>query len=372
MGPLAGIRVLEIGGLGPVPFAAMLLADHGADVVRIDRDGGSEFDSGALLRSRRILNLDLKSPAGAERLRSLARVADVLIEGFRPGVMERLGLGPNILCEENPALVYGRMTGWGQTGPYSAYPGHDLNYISLSGALHAIGPKGEPPVPPLALVGDFGGGGMFLAFSVCAALHHARATGQGQVIDCAMTEGAGLLMTQFYSMLAMGQWKDERGSNLIDGGSHFYNTFETADGRYVSVAAESQFYPRFCEALGLSDDPAFDARSNPIVWPKSQRATWPELRNKVADVFKTKTRDEWCALLEEKGICFAPVLSMTEAPSHPHAVARGSFVEVDGVVQPAPAPRYSSSPLEKPRQPRLIAADEADVWEDVCSGVSGE
>lgn len=356
MGPLAGIRVVEIGGIGPIPFAGMLLADHGADVVRIERPDPLNTGSDILFRSRRILTLDLKKEESITQVRALVREADVVIEGYRPGVMERLGLGPDVLLADRPSLIYGRMTGWGQTGPYASYPGHDLNYIALSGALNAIGPNDGPPIPPLALAGDFGGGGMLLAFSVCAAALHVRNGGKGQVIDCSMTEGSGLLMAQFYSMVAAGLWRDKRGVNVIDGASHFYNAYETADGLYVSIAAEEvQFYRAFREALGLADDPAFDAYMDP--------AAWPGLKKKVAAVFRTKTRDEWCALLEDKSLCFAPVLSMSEAPSHPQAVARESFVEVDGIVQPAPAPRYSASPLAVPSAPKTLPEGAREIWQ---------
>ncbi|MGE3141679.1 MAG: CaiB/BaiF CoA transferase family protein [Hyphomonadaceae bacterium] len=339
-GPLSGVRILEIGSIGPGPFAAMMLADHGADVLRIERPGETA-DSNPLFRSRRTLTIDLKSADGVAHLRALAREADGLIEGFRPGTTDRLGFGPDVLLADNPRLVYGRMTGWGQTGPYSKWAGHDINYIALSGALHAIGPA-EKPYPPLALVGDFGGGGMMLAFGMVSALLHARQTGQGQVIDCAMTEGSALLMAPFYGMLGK-QWFDERGVNVVDGGAPFYDAYETADGKYVAVGSiEPQFYRLLREKLGVLDDPAFDKQMD--------RGGWPDLKAKVAAIFKTKTREEWCALMEGTDVCFSPILSLSEAPHHPHNRARASFVELDGIVQPAPAPRYSATTLSAVRQ----------------------
>ncbi|PAL24232.1 CaiB/BaiF CoA-transferase family protein [Sphingopyxis sp. GW247-27LB] len=339
-GPLAGVRIIEIGSIGPGPFAAMMLADHGADVIRIQRPGVEDDSADALLRSRKTLELDLKTPAGVAALRSLVREADGLIEGFRPGTMERLGLGPDILLADNPRLIFGRMTGWGQTGPYSAYAGHDINYISLSGALHAIG-TADRPVPPLALVGDFGGGGMLLAFSITAAILNSRSTGKGQVIDCAMSEGSGLLMTPFYSGLASGWWHDRRAANVIDGGTHFYGVYETSDGLFVSIGSiEPQFYALLLERLGLSDDADFARQLD--------EGLWPALRARLESIFRTRTRDEWCALMEHSDICFAPVLSLHEAPRHRHSVERGAFVDVEGVVQPAPAPRYSVTPLDPP------------------------
>jgi alpha-methylacyl-CoA racemase len=342
-GPLKGIRIVEIASLGPGPFAAMMLADHGAEVIRVERPGAPPAAGNALLRSRRIVNLDLKSKDDLGTLRSLVRTADGLIEGFRPGTMERLGLGPDELLRENPKLVYGRMTGWGQAGPYAPWAGHDINYVAVTGALHAIGPAAKP-TPPLSLVGDFGGGGMMLAFAMTAALLHSNRTGQGQTLDCAMVDGAALLMTPFHSMLAAGTWEDRRESNILDGGAHFYGVYETADGKYVSVGSiELQFYARLLDLIGLRDDPAFSGQMDKSVWPR--------LREIVAKRFLTKTRDEWCALLEQTDACFAPVLSMAEAPQHSQAQARRGYVTVDGVVQPAPAPRYSVSSLDPPRSP---------------------
>jgi alpha-methylacyl-CoA racemase len=348
------MRIVEAGGIGPVPFAAMMLADHGADVIRIERPGRAASATDVLGRSRRQINLDLKTKEGIETAKRLVKDADGFVEGFRPGTMEKLGLGPDTLRDINPRLVYGRMTGWGQTGPYAGTAGHDLNYIALCGALHAIGRVPGKPVPPLALVGDFGGGGMLLAFAVAAALLRAARTGEGQTIDCAMAEGAGLLMSAFYGLSSAGDWHAERGKNVLDGGAHFYDVYETADGRYVSVGAiEPQFYRELREKLGVADDPTFDAQMD--------RSRWPELKEKIAAIFKSRTRDEWCRLLENSDVCFAPVLSMTEAPAHPHALHRRSFVTVGGVVQPSPAPHYSVTELSPPRPIETISASDG-AW----------
>ncbi len=335
-GPLVGLKVLEFGAIGPVPFCAMLLADLGADVVRIDRKGGakiSRFD--VTFRGRRSVAMDLKSPAAAEACLKLVERCDVLIEGFRPGVMERLGLAPEIALARNPRLIYGRMTGWGQTGPYAASAGHDINYVAMSGALHAIGPA-ERPVPPLNLVGDYGGGSLYLAFGVVAALLHARDTGQGQVIDCAMVDGATSLMAQMYGLHAAGAWHDRREVNVIDGGSHFYNAYQCADGEWISfAAAEPQFYAILRDKAGL-EDPDFDGQMD--------AARWPALKAKVAAVIAGRTRAEWRAVFDGTDACFAPVLSLAEAPSDPVNQARQAFVEIDGVPQPAVAPRFSRTP----------------------------
>jgi alpha-methylacyl-CoA racemase len=338
-GPLKGVKVVEFAGIGPGPFAAMLLSDMGADVVRIDRKGasrgGSPADVGS--RGRRSVALDLKDPADIEVALGLIGKADALIEGFRPGVMERLGLGPDVALRRNPKLVYGRMTGWGQTGPLAQAAGHDLNYIALTGALHAMGRKGQPPAPPLNLVGDFGGGALYLVVGVCAALYEAQRSGQGQVIDCAMTDGAASLSAMFYGMRHSGMWTDERDANLLDGGAHFYDTYETKDGRYVAIGSiEPQFYALLLEKTGLKDDPAFTAQMD--------RRAWPTLSEKLAAVLRTKTRDEWCALMEGTDVCFAPVLSLGEAPEHPHNKARETFINLGGVVQPNVAPRFSRTP----------------------------
>jgi alpha-methylacyl-CoA racemase len=353
-GPLAGLRVIEFAGLGPGPFCGMMLADHGAEVIRIDRKNPEGLLSNAAgevwNRSRKNIAIDLKSADGIALVRKLCASADALIEGFRPGVMERLGLGPDVLLADNPKLVYGRMTGWGQDGPYAAMAGHDINYIALSGALHAIGRKDERPVPPLNLVGDFGGGGMFLAFGVLAAILNARRTGQGQVVDCAMTEGSAALMVIMYSMLAQGRWRDERGVNLLDSGAHFYDTYETKDGKFMSVGAiEPQFYRKFLAGLGLADDPQFAAQND--------RSRWSTLKQKVIAQFKTKTRAEWEAIFDGEDACVAPVLSLTEAPQHPHNKARDAFVDIAGVRQPAPAPRYSATPSPTPQPLKQAVED---------------
>jgi alpha-methylacyl-CoA racemase len=335
-GPLSGVKVVEFAGIGPGPFCGMLLSDLGADVVRIDRaPGGQDSLVNITGRGRRSVALNLKTPAAVEACLRLMEAAEIVFEGFRPGVMERLGLGPDVALKRNPKLVYGRMTGWGQFGPLAQAAGHDINYISLTGALHAIGPK-DQPVPPLNLVGDFGGGALYLAFGMLAALTHARATGQGQVVDCAMTDGAASLMAMFYGMKAGGMWSEEREGNLLDGGAHFYGAYECADGAWVSVGSiEPQFYALLVEKAGISD-PEFQRQMN--------RAHWPSLKEKLTVLFKTKTRAEWCELMEGTDICFAPVLNMDEAPKHPHNVARETFVEVAGVIQPAPAPRFSATP----------------------------
>lgn len=348
MGPLAGIKIIEIAGIGPGPYGAMLLADLGADVIRIDRAGnvsGGDPDTppGDLLaRGRKSVGVDLKHPDGVATVLDLVAGADALIEGFRPGVMERLGLGPDVCLERNPALVYARMTGWGQEGPYGPAAGHDINYIALAGALEPLGRAGEQPTPPINLIGDFGGGGMMLAFGVCAALLEALTSGQGQVIDAAMVDGAASLMTMTWSFKAMGMWTSERGTNMLDTGAHFYDTYETSDAKYVSIGSiEPQFYAELLRLTGL------EGEDLPSQHDKSQ---WPALKERFAAVFRTKTRDEWCALMEHSDVCFAPVLTMDEAPHHPHIAERGTFTEVAGITQPAPAPRFSRTPgsIERP------------------------
>jgi alpha-methylacyl-CoA racemase len=345
MGPLAGLRIIEFVGIGPGPMAAMLFADLGADVIRLDRVTPSGLGIampkrfGLLGRSRPSIAVDLKQAEGIALAFDLIEKADGLIEGFRPGTMERLGLGPDIALKRNPRLVYGRMTGWGQTGPLADAAGHDLNYLALAGALHAIGRKGEKPTPPLNLAADFGGGALYLAFGMACALIEAQRSGKGQVVDAAMTEGAASLMTMFYGLHAAGLHRLERGTNLLDSGSAIYDTYECADGCHISIAAiELKFREELFELLGLpytTDD-------------------GPELRGKLEEIFKTRSRDEWCKLLEGSDACFAPVLSMAEAPHHPHNVARQSFVEVDGVMQPAPAPRFSRTPLDRPTAPQEV------------------
>ncbi|MCA3256189.1 MAG: CoA transferase [Alphaproteobacteria bacterium] len=349
-GPLAGLRIVELAGIGPGPFCGMMLADHGAEVIRVDRVGAGVNPRDPLLRSRRSIAVDMKSADGVAVIRDLCRSADGLIEGFRPGVTERLGLGPDMLLADNPKLVYGRMTGWGQTGPYAAAAGHDINYIALSGALHTYGRAGEKPTPPINMIGDFGGGGMMLAFGMVSAMLAAKTTGKGQVIDCAMTDGSAALMAMIWGFRAMGIWADERGVNMLDTGAHFYDTYECADGKYVSIGSiEPQFYALLRKLTGLDADPDFDAQMD--------RNSWGPLKAKLTALFKTKSRDEWCAIMETTDVCFAPVLSMGEAPSHPHNVARGTFVEVGGHVQPAPAPRYSATATAAPRVPPATGAD---------------
>lgn len=340
-GPLADVRVIEIAGIGPAPFCGMLLSDLGADVLRIDRPQASDlglplparFDITG--RGRRSLCLDLKHPQAAAAMHGLVRRADILIEGLRPGAMERLGLGPQSLLAVNPALVYGRVTGWGQDGPLARAAGHDLNFIALSGALHAIGP-GEAPAIPLNLVGDYGGGALYLALGVLAALHEARRSGQGQVVDAAMVDGAASLMSLFQGLLAAGQWRDARAANLIDGGAPGYAVYETRDGRHVAIGAlEPRFFAELMRRVG----------QDPLAWPDPQNpACWPALRACLRALFLTRTRQEWDELLEGTDACYAPVLSLSEVAHHPHHRARGSYVEVDGVTQPAPAPRLSRTP----------------------------
>ncbi len=340
-GPLHGISILELAGIGPAPFAGMMLADHGAEVIRIERPGARLDHKDPLLRSRRIIALDLKSPEGIAQVIALAKTAHGLIEGFRPGVLERLGLGPEVLHAANPALVIGRMTGWGQTGPYAQAAGHDINYIALAGALHSFGRAGEKPTPPINMVGDFGGGGMMLAFGMLAALLHAQKTGQGQTIDCAMTDGTATLMSMIWGFRAHGMWTDDRGTNLLDTGAHMYDTYETSDGKWISIGSlEPQFYAELRARAGLAQDADFDAQMD--------RSQWPALKAKLTAVFLTKTRDDWCSLMEMTDVCFAPVLSMAEAPHHPHNAARQTFIEVDGVTQPAPSPRYSLTRTDPP------------------------
>lgn len=341
-GVLAGVTVIELAGIGPGPFCGMMLADHGARVIRVERPGtASRFGDGGnrdiLNRNRERIELDLKDPAAIEQLKNLVKTADALIEGYRPGVIERMGIGPDVLLGINPKLVIGRMTGWGQDGPMSPLAGHDINYIALSGALHSYGRKGEKPTFPVNAVGDFGGGGMMLAFGVVAAVLHARSGGAGQVVDCAMVDGAAILSAMTYTFLGNGQWRDERGVNLLDSGTHFYDTYETSDGKYISLGSiEPQFYAILMEKTGLTADPDFAQQMNPM--------KWDELKERMTALILTKTRDEWCAIMDGTDICFAPVLSLKEAPKHPHNVARSTFVEDGGMVQPAPAPRFSATP----------------------------
>ncbi len=340
MGPLSGVKVIEIAGIGPGPFTAMALSDMGADVIRVDRSvaakGGDPADPprDVLTRGRRSVGLDLKNPDGVETLLKLVEGADVLVEGFRPGVAERLGFGPDVCHARNPALIYGRMTGWGQDGPYAQAAGHDINYIALAGALHPLGRAGEAPIAPLNLVGDFGGGGMLLAFGIACALVEAKVSGEGQVVDAAMVDGSALLMTFIHGLKAMGLWAGPRGTNLLDSGAPFYDVYECADGEYVALGSiEPQFYAELVRLSGLEHEPH-----------QMDRNAWPEMRDELTRVMKSKTRDEWCALMEASDVCFAPVLSMDEAPHHPHNVARETFVEVAGIPQPNAAPRFSRTP----------------------------
>lgn len=337
-GPLSGVRIVEFEGIGPGPFCGMLLSDLGADVIRIDgprsRSGGGAKDVTG--RGRRSISLDLKNGDDVETCLKLLDKADALIEGYRPGVLEKLGLGPEQVLGRNPKLVYGRMTGWGQFGPMAKAAGHDLNYVALTGALWASGRDGQPPAPALNLVGDYGGGALYLAFGLLAGVIHARTSGQGQVIDVAMTDGVASLTSMFWGLRALGIWRDERDANLLDGGAHFYDCYETSDGKWVSIGAiEPQFYALLLEKAGISD-PAFANQMD--------SSTWKDLSAKMGAIFKTKTRADWCALLEGTDACFAPVLDWNEAAAHPHNVARQTFVEVEGVTQPAPAPRFSATP----------------------------
>jgi len=348
MGPLEGVKILEIAGIGPGPFAAMMLSDMGAEVLRIDRAQNVGSGRGApppgdlLARNRRNVAVDLKNPEGVATVLELVASADGLLEGFRPGVMERLGLGPDVCLERNPGLVYGRMTGWGQEGPMATAAGHDINYIALAGALDPIGRRGQAPVPPLNLVGDFGGGGMFLAFGMVCALVERERSGQGQVVDAAMVDGAAVLMTMMHAMRGWGAWNDERGTNILDTGAHFYDVYETADGRYVSIGSiEPQFYKELLEKTGL------EGEDLPHQMDRSQ---WESLKERMAEIFRTKTRDEWCEIMEGSDVCFAPVLSMGEASEHPHMKHRETFREFEGVLQPAPAPRFSRSVAEITRR----------------------
>ena len=345
MGPLQGIRIVEFAGIGPGPFAAMLFADMGADVIRIDRKGGRAPSAMEIyLRGRRTVAFDLKKPQAVEAALKLIGNADALIEGFRPGVMERLGLGPDVCLKRNPRLVYGRMTGWGQHGPLANAAGHDINYIALTGALHAMGNNGQKPVPPLNLVGDFGEGALYLAFGIACGIIEAKTSGKGQVVDAAMTDGAASLMTMFYGMSASGFWQDQRGSNMLDSGAHFYDTYETKDGKFVAIGSiEPQFYKELLEKTGITDS-AFSAQMD--------RSAWPDLKAKLAAVIKTRSRDEWDTIMLGSDVCYAPVLSLAEAPKHPHNVARKTFVEMGGVTQPAPAPRFSrTEPEARPVAP---------------------
>ena len=359
-GPLVGLKVVELGGIGPGPHAAMMLADLGADVVRIDRPGqltDPELPRDQLLRGRRIMHADLKAENDLREVLTLVQRADVLLEGFRPGVVERLGIGPEIALKLNPRLVYARMTGWGQDGPLSQRAGHDINYIATTGALHAIGRKDERPVPPLNLAGDFGGGSMFLVVGVLAALFETNQSGRGQVVDAAMVDGCGILLQMVRAMYAAGIWRDERGSNMFDGGAPYYDTYTCKDGRHVAVGAlEPQFYAELLRGLELTDA---------CLPQQDDEAGWPVLRGAFTEAFASRTRDEWAAVFADRDACVSPVLSIAEAPDYPHASARDAYVRVDGVTQPAPAPRFSRTPTGVPSSPPIgtvSAGDVLDSW----------
>jgi alpha-methylacyl-CoA racemase len=348
-GPLAGFRIVEFAGIGPGPFACMLLADMGAEIITLDRAGPGKIMRAVSARGRKIVTVDLKDKAALGQVLQLLENADALIEGFRPGVMERLGLGPDVVLARNPKLVYGRMTGWGQDGPLAQAAGHDINYISLTGALATIG-TAEKPVPPLNLVGDYGGGALYLVVGVLAALLEAAKSGKGQVVDAAMCDGAASLMAPFFDLTAIGRWREGRERNLLDGGAHFYGTYQCACGHFISIGSiEPQFYALLRQHAGL-DDPAFEAQMDP--------KAWPALREKLVAVFKSKTREEWCKIMEGTDVCFAPILTMAEAPKHPHMAARGVFVEQNGATMPAPAPRFSRTPSAI-REPETAELGEA-------------
>lgn len=353
-GPLVGLKLVEFAGIGPVPFAGMLLADMGADIVRVERPGVGRLPADDVCaRGRSFVSLDLKDPAAVEAALALCDAADVLLEGFRPGVMERLGLGPDVVEARNPRLVYARMTGWGQTGPLADAVGHDLNYIAITGALAAIGPADGRPSVPLNLVGDYGGGSLYLAMAVLAAIYERERSGRGQVIDCAICDNVVTLLSIFHTFARRGQLAERREANLLDGGAHFYGTYECADGRHVAVGAiEPQFYAELRRLLGL-DDAAFDAQHD--------RAGWPDLRDRLAAVFRTRTQAEWCDLLEGTDACVSPVLTLSEAPRHRHLAARGSFVERDGLAQPGIAPRFSRTQGTVPPPPPEAPTTVADV-----------
>jgi alpha-methylacyl-CoA racemase len=341
MGPLSGVKILEMGGIGPGPFCGMMLSDMGAEVIRIERIDQVKIMEpryDVLLRNRKSIALNLRKPEGVNAVLKIVGQVDALFEGFRPGVMEKLGLGPDVCLDRSAKLVYGRMTGWGQDGPLANAAGHDINYISLSGALHAIGRAGKRPVPPLNLVGDFGGGGMLLAFGMVCALFESRASGKGQVVDAAMVDGSAALMAMMYGMRAAGLWADDRETNLIDGGAHFYDTYETSDGKYISIGSiEPQFYALLLQ-LAEIEDAEFENQLD--------QRKWPELKEKLKEAFKQKTRDEWCGIMEGSDVCFAPVLSMEEVARHPHNQYRKTFIDIDGVVQPGLAPRFSRTHTE--------------------------
>ena len=357
MGPLSGTRIIELAGIGPGPFCGMLLSDMGAEVIRVDRPGGDKRPKDVLARGRKSIAVDLKSNAGRQVVLRLCETADALFEGFRPGVAERLGVGPQDCMGVNEGLVYGRMTGWGQDGPLAQAAGHDINYIALAGALHSIGEKGNKPLPPLNLVGDFGGGGMYLAFGLVCAMLETKEHGIGQVVDVSMVEGAASLMAMFFSMMASGVFSMERGANMLDGGAHFYGTYETKDGKYISLGSiEPQFYALLVEKSGV-DAKQFSAQMD--------ASGWSARKEDLAKVFLTKTRDEWCEIMEGSDLCFAPVLALDEVHKHPHNQARETFVEVDGFIQPAPAPRFSRTDVAVAGGARIPGEDSRKVLAEV-------
>ncbi|MEY2756655.1 MAG: hypothetical protein RIR33_433 [Pseudomonadota bacterium] len=369
-GPLDGLRVVELGGIGPTPYCGMLLGDLGADVIRIERasSSSSAVRGNPHMRNRRSIALNLRTSRGAEMALRLLERSDACTEGFRPGVAERLGFGPDEALGRNPRLVYGRMTGWGQDGPLAQAPGHDINYVALTGALHAIGPVGGKPTPPLNLLGDFGGGGLFLAFAILAGVLEARRSGRGQVVDMAMVDGVASLMSAFAFYRSVGMFDDERpGANLLGGAAHYYDVYETKDGKYVSVGAlEPEFYAAFVQALELDRAVFGDAVFSPA---RASDPRWPMLKAIVAEKFRTRTQAEWCALLEGSDICFAPVLAFSDAPKHPHNVARNTYVDVGGSLQNAPTPRFVRTPAAPPEVARLAGQDSKDILEEI--GVSG-
>ncbi len=355
MGPLKGLKIIEMAGIGPGPFCGMVLADLGAKIIRVDRASaiGTGSKQDASNRGKKSIAVDLKSEEGVEVVLKLVETADAIFEGFRPGVMERLGLGPDVCSKRNERIVFGRMTGWGQEGPLANAAGHDINYISLTGALAAIGRPGSPPVPPLNLIGDFGGGGMLLALGLVAALLESKESKKGQVVDAAMTDGSALLMTMIYTMQSSGVWKTSMGSNLLDGGSHFYDTYECKDGKFISLGSiEPQFYALLCQIAELDES---------IFGNQMSRDSWPEQKEAIKKIILDKTRDEWCELMEGTDVCFAPVLDMSEAPKHPHNIERKTFIDLEGVTQPAPAPRFSRTEPEVVSSPSVVGEHTDEV-----------
>lgn len=364
MGPLKGLKIIEMAGIGPGPFCGMVLADLGAEIIRVDRASaiGTGSKQEPSNRGKKSIAVDLKAKEGVEVVLKLVETADAIFEGFRPGVMERLGIGPDVCLARNERIVFGRMTGWGQEGPLANAAGHDINYISLSGALAAIGRPGSPPVPPLNLIGDFGGGGMLLALGLVAALLETKGSKKGQVVDAAMTDGSALLMTMIYSMQSSGMWKTTMGSNLLDGGSHFYDTYECKDGKFISIGSiEPQFYALLCQIAQLDEK---------VFAKQMSRDLWPEQKEEIKKIFLKKTRDKWCELMEGTDVCFAPVLDMSEAPQHPHNKERKTFIDLEGVTQPAPAPRFSRTEPEVVSSPSIVGEHTNEVLSSI--GLSEE